>query len=228
VTRVSPLKGGSTQSTKMREKTLVALAALCSVVGVIVLCLSSAAVKPRQVELSTVSQEAGRVVEVYGTVGELRFSGGHAFVKLVGESGDWVEVPLFSRVRSGVGELEVGDRMRVRGKAGTYKDKPQVVPSSALDVKIYRTHPVRFDQLGACLNQYVKIEGTVKRVYQTASQKCLILTLENSGTAKVFLPFVPRVELQGLRVRACGQVQEYKGELEVAVACEAGLRIMDA
>jgi DNA/RNA endonuclease YhcR with UshA esterase domain len=212
----------------MKEKTLVALAAVCSVVGVVVLCLSSAAAKPKQVELSTVSGETGRVVEVYGTVGELRFSGEHAFVKLVGENGEWVEVPLFSRVRSGVGEFEVGDRMRVRGKAGTYKDKPQVVPSSASDVKIYRIHPVRFDQLGTYLNQYVKIEGTVRSAYQTASQKCLILTLENSGTAKAFLPFVPQAELQGLRVRACGLVQEYKGELEVALTCEAGLRIMDA
>jgi DNA/RNA endonuclease YhcR with UshA esterase domain len=211
----------------MKEKTLVGLAAVCSVVGVVVLCLSSAAAKPKQVELSTVSGETGRVVEVYGTVGELRFSGEHAFVRLVGENGEWVEVPLFSRVRSGVGEFEVGDRMRVRGKAGTYKDKPQVVPSSASDVKIYRTHPVRFDQLGAYLNQYVKIEGTVKRVYQ-AGQECLILTLENSGTAKAFLPFVPKAELQGLRVRTCGLVQEYKGELEVALTCEAGLRIMDA
>jgi DNA/RNA endonuclease YhcR with UshA esterase domain len=211
----------------MKEKTLVWLAAVCSVVGVIVLCLSSVAARPKQVELNSVSQEAGKMVEVYGTVGEVRFSGEHAFVKLYGEDKNWVEIPLFSRVRSGLGEFEVGDKMRVRGKAGTYKNKPQVIPSSASDVKIYRTSPVSPRFLDRYLGRFVKVQGRVRKVHQTASGKSLLLELENSGMVKVFVPFVPQIKPDGV-VRACGLVKEYKGQLEVMVTCEAGLKSIDA
>ena len=63
----------------------------------------------------------------------------------------------------------------------------------------------------------------MKEVHQ--NKNSLILVLENSVTIRVFVPFLPRVELEGRRVRACGRVQEYRGELEVALSCEAGLRL---
>jgi DNA/RNA endonuclease YhcR with UshA esterase domain len=212
----------------MKEKTLVWLAAACSVVGVIVLCLSSVAARPKQVELNSVSQEAGKMVEVYGTIGEVRFSGEHAFVKLYGEDENWVEVPLFSRVRLGLGEFEVGDKMRVRGKAGTYKNKPQVVPSIASDVRIYRTSPVSPEFLDRYLGRFVKVQGKVRKVHQIASGKSLLLELENSRMVKVFVPFVPQARLEEETVRACGLVKEYKGELEIVVTCEAGLKPVNA
>lgn len=211
----------------MRERTLVWLAVACSVTGVLVLYASSAAAKPKQVELNDVLQEAGRIVEVYGTIGEIRFSGEHCFVKLYGKGENWIEVPLFSRVRSGLGELEVGDKMKVRGKVGTYKNRPQVVPCSSSDVKIYRTSPVRPELLDRYLGTHVKVQGTVKRVYQTSSGKSLIMELENSELIRVFIPFLPKVTPAGT-VMACGLVKEYKGRLEIVVTCEAGLKLIDA
>jgi DNA/RNA endonuclease YhcR with UshA esterase domain len=211
----------------MKDKTLVWLAAICSVLGVIVLCFSSVAARPKQVQLNDVSQEAGKMVEVYGTVGEIRFSGEHAFVKLYGEDENWVEVPLFSRVRSSLGEFEVGDKMRVRGKVGTYKNKPQVVPSSASDVRIYRTSPVSPEFLDRYLGKFVKVQGKVRKTHQSTSSKSLLLELENSRIVKVFVPFIPQATLEGA-VRACGLVKEYKGELEIVVTCEAGLKPINA
>ncbi|MEM2282767.1 MAG: OB-fold nucleic acid binding domain-containing protein [Candidatus Hadarchaeales archaeon] len=208
----------------MREKTLIRLAVVCSVVGVAVLCLAATYAKPKEVELSTVTQELGRMVEVYGTVAEVRFSKGNAFVKLADESGQTVDIPLFSRVLSGLENFEIGDRLRVRGKARTYNGTPQIIPSNSSDVRVYPVPPIRLERLEEFLGRHVKVQGIVREVVQ--SKGVVILTLENRGRVKVFIPFTPEVlPREGEVVRACGLVQEYRGSLEVVVRCGEGLKL---
>lgn len=164
------------------------------------------------------------MVEVYGTVAEVRFSKGNAFVKLADESGETVDIPLFSRVLSSLENFEIGDRLRVRGKAGTYNGTPQVVPSNSSDVRVYPVPPIRLERLEEFLGRYVKVQGKVREVVQ--SKGVVILTLENLGRVKVFIPFTPEVlPREGEVVRACGLVQEYQGSLEVLVRCEEGLKL---
>ncbi len=207
----------------MQEKNLIRISLGLALAGLFFLYISSAGAKPQQVQLDEVESQLGRRVEVFGTIYSMHFAKGNAFLELT-DGDSFLEIPLFKSVLRGIEEFEVGDQMKVRGKAGTYRDELQVVPGSPADVKIYHVHPIPFSWIWKKIGQVVKVQGKVKEIKRIGTYT--MLTLENRGQVRVFVPFqLESLPRRGQVVRACGLVQLYKGEPELKLTCEAGLRL---
>lgn len=104
----------------MRDKGIIAGAAVCAVVGLVALCVVAQGMQPVKTEILYV--EPGDYVACEGIVYSVRYSGNHCFVNIY--DGSTIVVPLFNYT----GKITVGDLLYVEGMVSVYHGEREIIP----------------------------------------------------------------------------------------------------
>lgn len=214
------------------------LSLICSVAGIAVLYVGGALMRPTLTPIAEVDNDSvGLKVMVSGRVTDLyEHPDGHLFLKIEDGSGDTISVPIFSRTRSDLGEqVRMLDRVQVVGEVELYNGTLEVVPGGAEDVSVVHTAPADVSEIDQNrLGKLVKVKGIVAFREEIGSGN-LILILEGGGSRlKTFVPAsvarkegFPEVGV-GDVVTVCGEIQMYRGELELEVKDAGNLEVLEA
>ncbi|KXB09464.1 hypothetical protein AKJ35_00780 [candidate division MSBL1 archaeon SCGC-AAA833F18] len=117
-----PLSKGLAGS--LRDNSTVKLSLLCSLTGIAVLYAGAVQMRPGLTPIAKLDEDyVGLKVKVSGQVIDLsEHPDGHLFLKLKDDSGGVISVPIFSRVRSELGEnIALLDNVQVPGQVKLYK-----------------------------------------------------------------------------------------------------------
>ncbi|MEM2878361.1 MAG: OB-fold nucleic acid binding domain-containing protein [Candidatus Hadarchaeales archaeon] len=211
-------------------KQVLGLCAACSIIGLITIYAASGAMGTTRLPISELREDmVGSTVEISGTVVDLReHRNGHVFLKVQDDSGGSITIPLFSDVRSGVGRVEILDRVEVKGELSAYKGELEIIPSSARDVKVQRSGITPLSELGEeYYGKLVKVEGKIDRINRLPGGQAILNLQDENAIAKIFLPKNVAGELnwlaEGVEVRVGGWYQLYEGEPEIKVVDRACL-----
>lgn len=220
----------------MDEKAMVKLSLICSLAGLAAIYGAAYSVRPKVVPIANLDNDfVGLNVIISGQVIDIReHDDGHLFLKIRDDSGGVVSVPVFSRLRQGIGEnIELLDFLEVRGEVKLYRDELEVVPSEASDVRVIHTAPVLVSAIGRDnVGSPVKVQGVVAE-RDIVGAGHLILTLrENGSQLPVFVPGwiagngFPEVHV-GDTVRVEGWLQLYNENLELKVTSPSCVQVAE-
>jgi DNA/RNA endonuclease YhcR with UshA esterase domain len=124
----------------MDDSELLRISFFVSTAGLLVLFFVSGQLQPSHVPISEISLvHEGKNVETAGTIASIKFhEEGHIFLKVTDGSGH-VQVVLFEEVAREVDSscLEEGKRIEVVGRVEEYRGKPEIVISSAGDLRCW-------------------------------------------------------------------------------------------
>ena len=154
-----------------------------------------------------------------------------------------VEVALWSEAATLSGawpELRVGQPLQVTGAVDQYEGKPQVSVGRASDLEVLEEEIAlaperRLGDLSAALaGELAVVEGMIVEV--DAFSAGVKLTLEDSSGAVTLLLWQDLYDsladrasiVEGARIRALGEVAEYRGELEVVPQLPADVTVLAA
>jgi len=204
----------------MDEKAMVRLSLICSLAGLTAIYGAALSVRPRVVPI------AGQVIDVR------EHDDGHLFLKVRDDSGGVVSVPVFSRLRQGLGEnVELLDFLDVRGEVKLYRDEFEVVPSESSDVRVIHTAPVGVSAISRDnVGNPVKIQGVVAERDIVGAGHLILVLRENGSQLPVFVPGwiagngFPEVHV-GDTVRAQGWLQLYNENLELKITSPSCVRV---
>jgi DNA/RNA endonuclease YhcR with UshA esterase domain len=172
---------------------------------------------------------SGEVVDLRG------HQDGHLFLKLRDQSGGVVSVPIFSRVRSELGEsVELLDVVEVKGEVVLYRGELEVIPSGANDIRVIHTAPLSISALTEeNAGIPVKVQGVIAE-REVVGNGNLILTLREDGAElPVFIPRwiveegVPEAHVGDI-LRVDGWLQLYNGSLELKITSASNLHPVEA
>jgi len=212
------------------------LGLLCSVTGIVAIYVGAFQSSPDLVPIARISEEhVGLQMIISGQVIDLRsHEDGHLFLKVLDESGATISVPIFSRVRSGLDkQIELLDNVRVLGRVELYNGELEIVPESARDVRVTTTPCANLSEI--CedrLGDLVKVQGEICERRIVGAGNLLLILQEGDAELPVFVPVsvvrkdgFPELHT-GYTVRAGGQLQLYKGVLELKIRDPAHLRVV--
>ena len=114
----------------MKETTLLKIALICSLIGLIVLYFLSAKIEIRDYEPNILNENIGDDVRLKGTITKTSDKGDVVFMELLQEYP--VSVVLFS---SNNISLKKGDNVEVIGKVQEYKSKNEIIANKVRVVK---------------------------------------------------------------------------------------------
>jgi DNA/RNA endonuclease YhcR with UshA esterase domain len=221
----------------MNERSMTKLSLFCSLTGLAVIYAAAMQVRPTMTPIASLDNEfVGLQVAISGQVVDSRaHRDGHLFLKLRDDSGSTVNVPVFARVRSELGEpIELLDVVQVTGEVGLFRGELQVVPQRASDLRVVHTAPVKLSSLSReNAGMPVKVQGTVVEREIVGSGGLILTMREDGGHLTVFVPRwvvedgLPELHV-GNVVRVDGWLQLYNGELELKIRCASYLRVVEA
>jgi DNA/RNA endonuclease YhcR with UshA esterase domain len=221
----------------MDEKVMMRLSLMCSLAGLAAVYAAALSARPKVTSIAALDNSfVGLKVMISGEVIDLReHSDGHLFLKLRDQSEGVVSVPIFSRVRSELGEsVELLDVVEVRGEVVLYRGKLEVIPNGAGDIRVIHTAPLRISSLSKDnVGVPVKVQGAITE-REIVGNGNLVLTLQDNGAKlPVFIPRwivddgIPEVHVGDL-VRVDGWLQLYNGELELKITSASNIHPVEA
>ena len=210
---------------------------LCSLAGIAALYGASLNSRPSVVLIASLDNTfVGLRVAVAGEVINSReHADGHLFLKLKDDSGGVINVPIFARVRSGLGEpIELLDVVQVTGVVRLYRNELQVIPDKLGDIRVVHSPSLKVSDVGdSQLGRLVKVQGVVVE-REIVGRGSVILTLAEDGAElPVFVPAsiaangFPEVHV-GYTVRVGGEVRLYRERLELKLRDASHISILEA
>lgn len=184
--------------------------------------------KPALTPISEIDKDfVGLKTEVSGRVIEAReHSQGHLFLKVKDESGGVIHIPIFSSIKSKLGEkIDLLDRVQVSGRIESYQGTLELIPEGTKDIKIIHTPPQEISKVDReDLGKRVKVRGFVGKNTSVGAGS-LLINLQNEGRSfPIFIPQnvaktgnFPEIQ-EGQTIQVSGRVQLYEGELEIKVS----------
>lgn len=216
---------------------LTKLSLLCSLAGIAALYGASLNSRPGVVPIASLDNNfVGLRVAVSGEVIDSReHADGHLFLRLKDDSGGVVSVPVFARVRSGLGEpIELLDTVQVVGVVKFYNEELEVIPNKPEDVRVVHSPSMKVSDVGdSQLGRLVKVQGVVVE-REIVGKGSVILTLgEDGAELPVFVPAsivangFPELHV-GYTVRVGGEIQLYRERLELKLRDASHIAILEA
>ena len=219
----------------MNENILTKVGLACSIVGLGILYVGAISVHPQPTPIASLDNSLiGVRVTISGEVVDLyEHPNGHLFLKLRDDSGEMIDVPIFSGVRAGLKSIEFLDVVTVSGEVSTYRGRLEVVPEDAEDVKVTHTPPTKLSNITVENSGYpAKVQGTILNRREFSNGSILLTIHEDGSELPVFIPcWISNDKLAELDVgktlRASGWLQLYKGKIELKVVSSSGLHLVE-
>ena len=213
------------------------LGLLCSLVGLAAIYAGAVYVRPSVTPIAKIDNEfIGLKVIISGQVVDLRESNGHLFLTLQDNSGGAMAVPIFSSVRSQLGDsIEMLDEVQVTGEVTLYQGALEVVPEEAGDISIVHSPCFGISNIdNGLIGEPIKVRGIVDK-REIVGKGNIILTLgEDGAQLAVFVPSsvagsseFPEVHV-GYVVQAGGWLQLYENELELRITGASNIKVIEA
>lgn len=157
----------------MRDKGIIAGAAVCAVSGLLTLFIATQQIQP--VKTDIFYAEPGDYVACEGIVYAVNYSKGHCFVKMY--DGDTLSVPFFQYT----GDITVGDLLYVEGVVSVYKGEREIIPEH------YRITPVLY---GLCTHAELYTAKGVFPVNLEDGFHAVTGDITGDITIKIDIPFL--------------------------------------
>ena len=113
----------------MKESLLIKICLIAIFSGIIIMFLSSRAIKPKEIKIENVS-EKNNFVKINGKIMEISKSkSGTTFLKIKDETG-LIDAIIFENSIKNLDEIKPGQEVEIIGKPQEYKGKMEIIISS--------------------------------------------------------------------------------------------------
>ncbi|MGN0973747.1 MAG: exodeoxyribonuclease VII large subunit [Candidatus Coprovivens sp.] len=182
-------------------------------------------------------EDIGKQVQVVGGITtKYAHPNGHLFIVLELDSGQELEVPLFSDLKPKSGDYPINSKIKVSGTIEEYENKLELIPTTIEDVEVLELgndKNIQEIEISEITEKHrgdmIITEGLVTNL-NVRNDGHIFLTLEKDGAAiKSVLFRADSEELEGRKqrivnaekaqfpIRVLGMIDIYNGELEVII-----------